>query len=1118
MLNGIEGLAHRGKVYLVRKAISSREHAEEVLLHEAIGHLGAEAIMGGKSAMKYGALWDQLGGEGGIKKKAMAIELSPGVTVWDRLQPYIEAAKKSPNQNARKSSIANEFIAFAAQQNDTGIISQFKGYLSDLKQGLARFCRLAGLNSIASRLEQMSAIDVAAFVRDARRAIIEGKLPNGGRYVFIRNASSASKAPSLSLNAAPQVPSTRDDLDAGLTPSTGPIDTILRRAGGSTLARLTSPGYTRLLDMMDRGMAAVGGRAYDYAKAGLTSDHGLTEPYLDARADMRTAIRQGARETKTVIDSLQDLDRAQSRVAYLWMNEKPDSEQERALLESLPEESRKVLTDLKERIEELSKEAVRLGLLSQEAYERNSMAYLHRSYQRYEVGDKGAKAIRSRAIKILGDQFKGRGMRDDVAHASIKGPDWWQSKQDEGGADTSLKGQKFRRLELRELPDADTGELFEGGKSQKLGRLRSVVYWPADEAVPSQYADWRNAGTWEARYFNKPGKVGMWRDFTLDERTRMGEIQEVRYSTAKTMLQMTRDVETARLLDWVARKEAKVMEDQIPDEHTVAPAKESMLRSYLPTEWVQVPDAAIPGTGGLRRYGNLAGRFVPGPVWNDIRQIAGMTDQGDMAKAYADILRMWKISKTALSPTTHMNNVMSNFIFADLHDVQAKHILKAIKTWATHKKDKAAADLIAEYQDNGGDGGKFNDAERREDVMGEMIAELEREVGSNSPTASITAAQVVDLIRHREFRQAFASIGQTKTAGLAKVPVKKLMKLYGHEDELFRLAAYIKARDDGLTGRAAGKFAHDSFLNYEINAPWVQAARRSFFPFISFTYRAVPMLARTFADKPWKAGKYALVAGALNAAAYAMMGMGGDDEDKERALLPDEKSGKVWGIFPKLMRMPWNDEHESPVFLDVRRWIPAGDVIDFGQGHTAVPVPSPLMPGGPLVVLGELILNKSSFTGKPITMESDTLAEKYGKVGDYLWKAMAPNVPLPGPGYLIPGIEPGQMQTYAWKALTDAGSGKTDTFGREQSVGQALLSSVGVKVAAYPPDVLMQNRALDTRSNLAEVDRQINAARRQFARGGITEDELQDKITSSTEKRKEYRQGLADKQEAAGLR
>ena len=239
--------------------------------------------------------------------------------------------------------------------------------------------------------------------------------------------------------------------------------------------------------------------------------------------------------------------------------------------------------------------------------------------------------------------------------------------------------------------------------------------------------------------------------------------------------------------------------------------------------------------------------------------------------------------------------------------------------------------------------------------------------------------------------------------------------------------------------------------------------------------------------------------------AFVAFSQAKETADKERALLPDEKSGKVWGIFPKLMRMPWNDEHESPVFLDVRRWIPAGDVIDFGQGHTAVPVPSPLMPGGPLVVLGELFLNKSSFTGKPITLDTDTLTEKYGKVGDYLWKAAAPN--FPG----IPG-------TYATDALVGAGSGKTDAFGREQSLGQAALSSVGVKLASYPPDVLRQNQALDTLAKVAEVGRQIKAARRQFARGGITEDELQDKITSSTEKRKGYRQGLADKQEAAGMR
>lgn len=1102
-LKQIEGVAHRGKVYIVADRITSREHAETVLFHEAYGHLGTSALLGGRTISRLKSLWDGMNGLAGIQRMARKIDMGGGKTVWDSLKPYIEMTK-GWEQSARRATIVDEFLAFSAQRNDQSALAKFRGYVSDVKAALAKLARRAGLTSIADRLSRMTEGDVIAFTRDARRAIVTGQLPDASRYTLVKAPEQQKREPTgFSLRAASQEGRAPGNDNARLQPSTGIVDRVLRNAGGTVLARLTSPGYTRLLGMMDRALSSAGGVAYDYAKAGLVADHGLSEPYIDARAGMRTAIRQGARETKSVIEDLQGLDRAQSRVAYLWMNEKPDSEQERALLDSLPEDSRKVLVDLKQRIDQLSKEAVQLGMLSQDAYERNSMAYLHRSYKRFEVGDKGNQAIRSRAIKILGNQFKGRGLRDDVTMDRVKGPDWWERKLSAGVADPSLKGMKFTRLELRELPDSQTAELFEGGKDQALGKLRNVVYWPAGQAIPAEYADWRHDGTWEARYFNKPGKVGMWRDFTLSERTKMGEIQEVRYSTAKTMLQMTRDVETARLLDWVARREALATEDQIPEQHTIAPAKDSMGRAYLPTEWVQVPDAAIPGTGGLRRYGNLAGRFVPGPIWNDIRQISGMTDQGDLAKLHADVLKLWKISKTALSPTTHMNNVMSNFIFADMHDVQARHILAALKAWRGHKSDQTSADLIAEYQDNGGDGGKFNDAELREDVMGEMIAELEREVTGKSPTAAITAAQVVDLVRHREFRQAFAALGQTKTAGALAGPAKKLMKLYGKEDELFRLAAYIKAREDGLTGRAAGKFAHDSFLNYDINAPWIQGMRRSFFPFISFTYRALPMLTRTMADKPWKAAKYALVAGALNSMAYAMLGLGGDDEDKERALLPEEKAGRIWGIFPKLMRMPWNDSHDSPVFLDVRRWIPAGDVIDTGQGHSAVPVPSPLMPGGPLVVLAELILNKSSFMGKSITQDTDTLAEKYGKVGDYLWKAAMPN--FPG----VPG-------TYATDSLLDAGTGKTDTFGREQSLGQAALSTVGIKVGSYPKDVLVQNAAREVRAKIAEIRRGMKADARQLARSGMSESDYQDKRDAAAEKLQQLNTELHDKLEAAG--
>jgi hypothetical protein len=788
---------------------------------------------------------------------------------------------------------------------------------------------------------------------------------------------------------------------------------------------------------------------------------------------------------KDVVEGLQELDRQQSRVAYLWMQEKPDTAEEQRMMAELPESSRAALIALKAQIDDLGQQAQQLGLITGETLERNRWAYLHRSYRRYELEDPKVRAVRSRAVRILGDQFKGRGMRDDAAMDKIATADWFKRKTD-GKGDTSLKGEKFYRLERRSLPDTQTPDLA-GGEKPKLGKLREVVYWPLDMEIPRHMLDWRNDGEWEARFFDKGDKVGMWRDFTLAERTAMGEIQEVRYGVAKTIMQMSRDVEIARFLDYIARTHSVLHEDLIPEGAEAAQeASTSLMRAYRPNEWVQVPTSTIVGTAGLKRYANLAGRWVPGPIWNDLRQLAHVADQDIISKVYAPMLRAWKVSKTALSPTTHTNNVMANFIMADAHDVQAKHMVSAMRAIYGARKDNPAAQaLITAFQDNGGDAGMFNAEDIKQEIFEPLLKQLEEDLAEQGTVGGLMmASHVFTLLRAGEFRTAFASIGETRTVKAAGIPLRALIKLYGQEDEFFRLAAFIKAREDGLTDAQAGKMARDSFLNYEINAPWIAALRRSFMPFVAFTYRALPMMAKIAADKPWKIAKWMLVAGALNALGYMMSG---GDEDKERAFLPDEKRGRIWGLVPKLIRMPWNDSHNQPVFLDIRRWIPLGDVVDMGQSQSAIPIPPPLMPGGPAVLLAEVVGNTSLFTGQDITKATDTLSEKWGKVADHLWKGFAPNMPgLPG--------------TYATDSIVGAGNGKTDRFGREQSLGQALGSSVGVKLGSYPPDVLLSNEAAKLAGEISEIRRGLRADARQLGRHGITQAQFDEREKVATAK------------------
>lgn len=338
----------------------------------------------------------------------------------------------------------------------------------------------------------------------------------------------------------------------------------------------------------------------------------------------------------------------------------------------------------------------------------------------------------------------------------------------------------------------------------------------------------------------------------------------------------------------------------------------------------------------------------------------------------------------------------------------------------------------------------------------------------------------------------------SKPGKVVGTEASNLINLYQSEDDVFRLAAWLKAKEEGLSDLDAGKKARNSFLDYSINAPWIQALRNSALPFISFTYRAVPMLAEIAGKKPHKLMKLMLVAGGLNVLGGMLAGGGGDDEDKERKLLPEEKAGSIWGMVPKLIRMPWNDAHGSAVYLDIRRFIPVGDVFDSGQSNAAIPLLPGMMPGGPMVLMAEVVLNKSAFTDKPITLDTDTPMQKTGKVMEYLYKAFAPNIlGLPG--------------TYATTGVVDSAKGKTDAFGREMSTTQAIASSFGVKLGSYPADVLKRNLMAKAAAQTMEIQKNISQLKRQRQTNRIDQDEYAEKVRTEMEKQRKIQKDLSDK-------
>ena len=708
-------------------------------------------------------------------------------------------------------------------------------------------------------------------------------------------------------------------------------------------------------------------------------------------------------------------------------------------MQALGEEVRNEITALGER-------AVSLGMVSRESFERNKAIYLHRVYEQYEVADNGsygigAKFLKNRRTRIMGDAFKGRGIFQEVKNNRLSQdlPDGLlESRQMD-------KGSKFRIVDMIRTDDTLLGE-SDNRKVVKRYYLKTNQDIPTIDGTEAV-----DRGVFEVRQ-TKKNSVVLWRDYSESERTKMGEITDSRYTLIRTMQILSHDLATGEFYRDIAKNDAWTWNQPgEPDSENILEGSEIMLNAYRPlygVEWVRMPDATIPKSGGKKKYGDLSGKYIRAEIYRDLMAIQAQQNPNLWTK----LLSQWKVNKTARNPVTHMNNVMSNVILADLVDVRADHLVAALKSWAAKDTNHREATELGAF------GGGFIEGEIKAEVLDRVIREIEAE-RNNTENDSLLDS----VLAHTTMGSMIEKLAALDNAALSA---------YQLEDEVFRLAAFIKFKEEGMNPDDAAIKARDQFLNYDIRAPGVNALRRTILPFASYTYRAVPVIAEAVMKRPWKIAKYFGMAWMFQAMAYAITG---GDEDEERRSLRDEESGFTWIGLPRMVRMPWNTNDGRPVFLDSRRWIPAGDVFDTAQGSSAIPIPAPLQPGGPIGMVFEVMLNKQGFTGQEITNElADDNTTKALKIADYLWKSWMPsNVLIPGSWY--------QQKIY------DAATGAVDRTGRDYSVAQAIASSFGIKLKPQDVSYNMQLKAEQLQRTVRAIRTEINRLSRKKMRNQVSD-------------------------------
>jgi hypothetical protein len=600
-------------------------------------------------------------------------------------------------------------------------------------------------------------------------------------------------------------------------------------------------------------------------------------------------------------------------------------------------------------------------------------------------------------------------------------------------------------------------------------KSRGLTYTVYAKDLP----EWEGKG-WEIRdkaYTPGDTTVQIWRDFTPKEREQMGEIRDAGFRFVMGYMQTQKDIALGRMYERVSQN------------------PEMASKNPLGEDWVQVPDTKVPETGAMR-YGKLAGMYVPKDLMLQLNNFE--QTEGDFMRLYKKALSLWKEAKTVLNPVSHVNNFVSNATMAHF---------AGVSYWDQHKYAGSLKDLaqglknpmVKEARESGLFLGSFTD----EEISNILPPELQAMVNKQDSKGVAAARLAYNVL----------------TWGLRK----PMQKAYEFGDSFYKYMLYKDARNRGATPEDAVTHAQSFIFTYDDLPTGARRIRDFGLPFFSYTYKAVPRLAETFLTRPDRFFAPAAVIYALGAMGYAAAAGGDDDwmesvkkylmdadfrkkaddlQEEEYKLLPEWMKGRSALGTLKQIRLGTDEATGNPVFLDVSRFIPGGDLFDINSNAGGIPMLQPITPSNPLLsIYSTMIANKDPFFGKELVKDTDTGWEATKKRADYMWKLATPAIAAGNVHWDRATNAVASVYGDEIPYLPDALGGSNTGIGRDGQPVQpkyAAMQSVGIKARPLDFEMSQQIQTSQKNKTLRELEAELAQARRYRAKG-IMSDRMFDK-------------------------
>ena len=713
-------------------------------------------------------------------------------------------------------------------------------------------------------------------------------------------------------------------------------------------------------------------------------------------------------------------------------------------VETAPLAIRQIAKEAREEITKISQQFIDLGLITKETIKKHENTYLMRIYNKERMeflreeeiikgGSKKKKGPINFDFKKIGDQLKNRGWTEE---RTVK---------------NYLEEARFEKNMIDEVVDKNhRGWDLPEDVIVKDNRLYKI----------------EKDGT--ETLLKKSDTVSLRWEYSKPERVYMGEVEDAAITIEYTGLLNARTIGKFKFYSDVESKFAYK-----------GPKKTAKEMAELDGGYIQMPKTKLDGQDH-NKYGKLAGKYVPSDIYKDIIGMKKYQEESSIWDSYKKLQSLWKVSKTAWNPTVHVNNVVGNVVLSDIADVpilpylyQGKltggigEAFRALKANINGVGEKS--DIVELAKLHGVLDSDMLQVEFNRFRLDEMPNVYQIKAGENEWNTSVGITKNI-------FNAVKKGLKNNKITG-------KLEEWYRLEDHVFRLNAFMHRIRLGDTYEQAGLFAKQKFIDYDIAAPAINKLRHTLTPFISFTYRMVPILAETAIMRPTKYAKYAALGYALtNMESY----IGGEEAKVERALLPDYLAGNIMDLpfMPKkTIRIPVKDKNGRPKFVNISRLFPGGDILHFEGKNIAPFLPEPLQPS--FGIVGDAVssmLGYDIFRREPDIRRGDGgPIEETMEALDMFGRKLVPNFPF------VPG-------SFSTKKLERALSEEKSPYRVPQTELEALMNSFGIKVDNKSIATLALSKRKEMEKKVRKKKYEVSGLKKKVIGGSLDKEDYIKKV------------------------